>query len=335
MSDRSQIAWCDATWNPTRGCSPVSTGCAHCYAARMASRFVGPGQPYAGLARDGQWTGEVRLMPEALGLPLRWRKPRRILVDSMSDLFHERLSNSDIAAVFGVMSLAPLAPHTFIVLTKDAKRMRKWFEWIARTGDPGTTCNLIARFRCQPRSLAWSSLVDTIPWPLPNVILGVSVEDQTTADERAPELLATPAVCRAVSYEPALGPVDFARWVFPRIEERRLVFPDGSATRGLCGITGPGLDWIIVGGESGSCARPCDVAWIRATTRACREARVPCFVKALGARPCGDWTGRRPPMLRDHPSCRTDEWVLVDRKGGDPSEWSEDLRVREWPEMPR
>src|SRR5215831_7782791 len=105
MGDRSKIEWCDATWNPVRGCSRVSAGCRHCYAERVAARFSGPGQPYEGLAArmpGSKWTGVVRLIPEHLADPLRWKRPRRIFVNSMSDLFHEKLTNEQIAAVWGV-----------------------------------------------------------------------------------------------------------------------------------------------------------------------------------------------------------------------------------------
>lgn len=124
MSEKTGISWTDATWNPVRGCSKVSPGCAHCYAERVAVRFSGPGQPYEGLAdrERGRWTGAVRMVHEHLADPLRWRRPRRIFVNSMSDLFHEGLSNEEIAAVFGVMAAAPR--HTFQVLTKRARRMR-------------------------------------------------------------------------------------------------------------------------------------------------------------------------------------------------------------------
>lgn len=259
MSDRSRISWCDATWSPVRGCSLVSASCKNCYAARQASRFADPGQPYEGLARYGKWTGEVRVVPEALELPLRWRKPRRIFVNSMSDLFHERLSEGYIATVFGVMALAPR--HTFVVLTKRAARMRAWFAWCATAG-------LAAR-----------------AWPLPNVILGVSVEDQATADERIPDLLATPAARRVVSYEPALAEVSFVSWLYPQPCD----FHDGTLGDGYdpaCPACRPPLSWLVCGGESGPGARPCDVEWISATACACRDAGVSCFVKQdSGPRP--------------------------------------------------
>ena len=311
MGEATRIEWCDATWNPVRGCSPVSEGCRHCYAMGVAARFSAPGMPYAGLARrvNGHpaWTGEVRLVPEALDLPLRWRKPRRIFVNSMSDLFHEKLRDAEIAAVFAVMAIA--TQHTFIVLTKRAARMR---EWVGTTDNREHEVGEIVRLGT---SGAESGLLE---WPLPNVVLGVSVENQATADARIPELLATPAACRAVSYEPALVPVDFQAWLgraATLCAACGLKFGHGT----MIGGTGcRGLDWIVVGGESGPRARPCDLAWIRSTVRQCREAGIACFVKQLGASVIAATSG---PVLRA-------------RKGGDPSEWPEDdLRVQEWPSL--
>lgn len=292
----SAIEWTDTTWNPVRGCSRVSPGCDHCYAMRQARRFDRPGGAYEGLTRVGSrgvdWSGRVRLVPEMLDQPLRWRRPRRVFVNSMSDLFHEALSLEDIGRVFGIMADAPR--HTFQILTKRARRMREALIAIEDAVDPER---------------------HGYSWPLPNVWLGVSAEDQQRADERIPELLQAPAVVRFVSAEPLLGPIDF----------EGTPGPDG------VGIDYPeGLDWVIVGGESGPGARPCDVAWIRSIVRQCREAGVACFVKQLGARPvsdadddrrhCGDMTLPSPFRM-----------LLQSRKGGDPGEWPEDLRVREFP----
>ena len=201
MSDDSKIEWTDATWNPIRGCSRVSEGCRHCYAERVAARFSGPGQPYEGLVRisntlDGRkptgWNGTVRMVAEHLADPLRWKKPRRIFVNSMSDLFHERLTNEQIAAVFGVMAAA--GSHTFQVLTKRAARMREWFAWAGDHGASG------ARSACRASAALYLGALPEPPgadtWPLPNVWLGVSAENQAAADERIPDLLATPAAVR-------------------------------------------------------------------------------------------------------------------------------------------
>lgn len=252
MGDKTGIQWCDATWNPIRGCSRVSEGCRHCYAEAVAARFCGPGQPYEGLvkvaarrqievdaageptgrardAKEARWNGEVRFVAEHLADPLKWKKPRRIFVNSMSDLFHERLTNEQIAAVFGVMAACP--QHQFIVLTKRARRMREWFEWINKSitghwhGRWGVMFeHLQAVLGENATDAAWQRAVAHEPsptslgdagchaWPLPNVILGVSVERQAEADERITELMRTPAAVRAISAEPLLGPVDLRGW---------------------------------------------------------------------------------------------------------------------------
>jgi protein gp37 len=368
MSAGTSIEWTDATWNPIRGCSRVSAGCKNCYAERMAVRMSGPGQWGRGFAeggprsgRRGGWTGKVALIPEKLADPLRWKKPRRVFVNSMSDLFHEALPNEAIAAVFGAMAAAPW--HTFQVLTKRASRMASWFTWYESDHNKGRYRHpeiiehaaATARRAGEVLGLLQAGPLDRVAdllcvaanasagqdtWPLQNVHVGVSVEDQAAAEERVPLLLKTPAAVRWVSYEPALGPVDFTA-----IES-----PDGKTF----------LDWIVVGGESGPGARPFDVAWARSVLQQCRErsreeSGVPVFVKQLGARPHDGYLtakeivegerGRpRPadqplteaaaaeilgPDFADVPLIRPVH--LKDRKGGDMAEWPEDLRVRDFP----
>lgn len=294
MSDDSKIEWTDATWNPIRGCSRVSEGCRHCYAERVASRFSGPGQPYEGLAvrklrvvsddeqtTVGRWTGKVRMVPEHLADPLRWKRPRRVFVNSMSDLFHESLTNEQIAAVFGVMAAAP--QHTFQVLTKRAARMRAWFEWASRQQpDAPNACIGVAEGTIDDQIGKLAAVVagsyGHVTWPLPNVWLGVSVENQAAADERIPELLRTPAAVRWLSCEPLLGPVDFKRQCH------------AAGCRGECGhaspfamlgdnATGALIDWLVMGAESGPGARAADPAWFRSLAEQCRAAGVPVFFK--------------------------------------------------------
>jgi len=272
VSDRSAIEWTDATWNPVRGCSRVSEGCRHCYAERVAARFSGPGMPYEGLAtmRNGEprWTGEVRLVEKHLDDPLRWRTPRRIFVNSMSDLFHERLTDEQIDRVFMVMALAQR--HTFQILTKRPGRMRDYMR--------GAVGRVWARGRQLMESPAgppgyWSwdggphELKCDDHWPLPNVWIGVSCEHQAAADERIPLLLQTPAAVRFVSAEPLLGPIQFG----------------GGGELYGCG-TGGGkkLDWIIVGGESGPGARPMRAEWVRSIRDGCQWAGVAFFFKQWG-----------------------------------------------------
>lgn len=322
------IAWTDESWNPVRGCSRVSEGCRNCYAEVRAARFSGPGLPYEGLAThvagEARWTGAVRLVPERLEDPLRWRRPRRVFVNSMSDLFHEGLSDSDVDQVCAVMAQA--AHHTFQVLTKRAHRALLYVGGGARD----RVASLLPAHLAIPMRLGGLRLHEEVSptplWPLRNLWLGVSVEDQRTADERIPLLLQTPAAVRWVSYEPALGPVDFAPWLVADCCDCLGTGEAEGAPCEACGGDGhrTRLDWIVVGGESGTRTRPLDLAWVWQTVQQCRQAGVPVFVKQLGARPLGLEHGDRIPGT-DLP------WRLLDRSGGDPSEWPEGLRVRALP----
>jgi protein gp37 len=353
MSDSSSIEWTDATWNPVRGCSRVSEGCRNCYAERMAVRMSGPGQWGEGFAVAprhhgengrpttgvrGKWTGKVELIPSMLDRPLRWRKPRKVFVNSMSDLFHESLPDEAIDRVFAVMALA--RRHTFQVLTKRPERMerylsahdrdRAWCDAGARLDIPLTHPMTKHPGATSPDNALWlnvDSATDSGDRPLPNVWLGVSVEDQATADERIPLLLQTPAAVRFVSYEPALGPVDFTGWLYSC---------DGDCNQPTHPIE-PTLDWVIVGGESGPGARPFDVAWARSTVEQCKAAGVAVFVKQLGAniRASGDsingWPINTAPGLWSDTRVDPPRIHVTSKKGGDPAEWSPDLRVREFP----
>ncbi len=332
MSRATAIEWTDETWNPVRGCALVSAGCANCYAMKQAHRFSGEGMPYEGLTELGpqgpRWTGKIKLVPEVLDAPLRWRKPKRIFVNSMSDLFHEEVPEWFIESVFVIMTRTPR--HTYQILTKRPERMR---DFMQRNSTGGRIFHL-----------ADDRGVESGVWPRPNIWLGVSVEDQQTADERIPILLQTPAAIRFVSAEPLLGPVDLEQvrntallaegQDFLNVLKRYAWTCTGAEYYDSCGIE-PGLDWVIVGGESGPGARLCDVAWIRSIVEQCRAAAVPVFVKQLGGRP----TYSDP----DH-SIESDGWPdhvrwdtrrvciqLSDNKGGDPAEWPKDLRVREMP----
>ena len=326
MADGTGIQWTDATWNPVRGCSRVSAGCDNCYAVGVAHRFSGPRQLYDGLTtiRRGKvdWAGMARLVPGALDKPLRWKRPRRIFVNSMSDLFHESLSNEEIAAVFGVMAACP--QHTFQVLTKRPERMKKWFEWVTPNEDDTIYCAVDegltkSGFDIGQRAHLLRSWGNGT-WPLPNVHLGVSVEDQKTADERIPLLLQTPAAVRFVSAEPLLG-----RLALSSFMPRHAVNEHGDCAN-WCSACGPNepkprLDWVIVGGESGPGARDCEVAWVRRVVSDCKAADVPVFVKQLGSDPIVE------PGPISFPSSH--------KKGADMNEWPEDLRVREFPEVSR
>jgi len=274
VSDKSAIEWTDATWNPIRGCSRVSEGCRNCYAERVAARFSGPGLPYEGLAvmRNGEprWSGEVRVIEKHLLDPIRWKTPRRIFVNSMSDLFHEHLFDDDIARVFAVMALAP--QHTFQILTKRPERMR---DLLSHEGMDRRVAGAADRFAYRGSHKNWSVRGGVwIPaWPLPNVWLGVSAEHQAAADERIPLLLQTPAAVRFVSAEPLLGPIDFAGWMWMKT----FLAADGSGR-----IPTNELDWVICGGESGPGARPMHPEWPLSIRDQCQAAGVAYFFKQWG-----------------------------------------------------
>lgn len=318
MSQQSDIEWTDATWNPVRGCVKVSPGCANCYAETFAERFRGvPGHPY-------EQGFDLRLVPEKLIEPLRWKKPRRVFVNSMSDLFQDGVPDNYIDQVFAVMALT--RRHTYQVLTKRADRMRAYMTTKMRSWAVEQAVE-VRRPSRHPQH--WYHVSDSScavnPWPLPNVWLGVSVENQHFADERIPLLLQTPAAVRFLSCEPLLEGLDLAK------------HRPGAL----------GLHWVIVGGESGRGARPCQVWWVRNIVSQCQYAGVAVFVKQLGAQVIdrndagfeGD-TPRSWPMdtdTRDHIHGFRENYqgapvrVLLRKKGGDPSEWPSDLRVREFP----
>lgn len=283
------IGWTDETWNPVVGCTRVSEGCTNCYAEKFANRLEAMGKAqYAGLTRkhaDGSvnWTGVVRCLPERLEIPHRWKKARRVFVNSMSDLFHEDVPDDFIDQVFAVMSLAP--QHKFQVLTKRPERMRGYFADLAyRTEQIGIDAEAISGLdRYTDGAATWAL-------PLPNCWLGVSTEDQATADERIPLLLQTPAAVRFISAEPLLGPIDLTHIdVIP--EEHRLdgIYPYLNALTGV--VAGPDdqfshLDWVIVGGESGG---PPERRlsedrsdWVRSIRDQCTTAGVPLFFKQWG-----------------------------------------------------
>jgi len=261
MGRKSKIEWTDATWNPIRGCSRVSEGCRNCYAELMAARFSGPGQAYEGLAEmtpaGPRWTGKIVLVEKHLEDPLRWKKPRKIFVNSMSDLFHEDIPPSVIAKIFAVMAAAP--EHTFQLLTKRPERMQDLLAW-------DEFPNIV---RQESVAFTWDYDGD---WPLPNVWLGVSCEDQRAADRRIPLLLKTPAEIRFVSAEPLLGKID----IFDSCCPRPIQVP--------LGTTPPlgNLHWIIAGGESGRGARPIHPDWLRSLRDQCEYAGVPFFFKQWG-----------------------------------------------------
>jgi protein gp37 len=227
MGDRSAIEWTQATWNPVTGCDQVSPGCDNCYALALAARLKAMGQSKYRNDGDPRTSGPgfaVTMHPTDLELPKHWRRPRIVFVNSMSDLFHPKVSTQFIAQVFTVMEATP--QHTYQVLTKRPKRARSVLRQIA-------------------------------PEPLINVWIGVSVEDDERTD-RISILRETPAAVRFLSCEPLLGPL-------PSLDLR-------------------GMDWVIVGGESGIDARPMDKKWALDIRDRCLEAGVPFFFKQWGGR---------------------------------------------------
>jgi protein gp37 len=285
VSDGSRIEWTEATWNPVTGCTKVSPGCDHCYAETFAERWRGvPGHHF-------ERGFDVTLRPERLEQPLRWLRPRRVFVNSMSDLFHEDVPDGLIGSVFDVMAKTPR--HTYQILTKRHGRMRSL---LGKWADDGWMWRRYDGLWCGP-----------VKGPLPNVWLGVSAEDQKWADIRIPALLATPAAVRFVSAEPLLGPVTLfpGRWLPPLGGGPRvsLLRPWENP--------GPSLDWVIAGGESGPGARRMAGDWARGLVAECTGTGTPVFVKQLGS-VLGRELGAGP-------------------KGGDWSAWPEDLRVREFP----
>jgi protein gp37 len=308
VAETSSIEWTDATWNPVTGCSVVSPGCTNCYAMKLAGTRLQHHPSRAGLTRDTKagpvWTGAVRLNEQWLSQPLRWRRPRRVFVCAHGDLFHESVPDEWIDRVFAVMALAP--QHTFQVLTKRAERMRAYF--VDQHMRLGAVHDEVIELRHCLRDAAErptpASVVES--WPLPNIWLGVSAEDQARASQRIPDLLATPAAVRFVSAEPLLGPIDLECLDLTFVESREkepsglvsvsaldgIHFDCEGAVSGVYGNPDPRLDWVIVGGESGHDARPMQVDWARSLRDQCAAAGVPFFFKQWGAyAPTSDCNG--------------------------------------------
>jgi protein gp37 len=311
MSTNTHIEWTDATWNTLSGCTRISEGCLNCYIERtppfrMAHRrFDSPA--------IGGKTGII-LHENRLDLPLHWRNPRRVFVNSLADLFHDDVPTEHIAKVFATMARAER--HTFQVLTKRPARMRSLladggFRLMEATSDEATA----------------QALYDA-PWPLPNVWIGTSVESQKWADVRVPQLLRTEAAVRFLSCEPLLGPIKLA--------------------------STDGIDWVIVGGESGPGARPMHPAWARQLRDQCQTAGTAFFLKQHG-----EWAERATLTPEDridvwndkrvtyvHPADgRTqphgawgmhdhlEGWAVVQRVGKHAA--GRELDGRTWDEMPR
>ncbi|MDE0880365.1 MAG: phage Gp37/Gp68 family protein [Sphingomonas bacterium] len=291
MADGTAIEWTDATWNVVNGCSVHSAGCTNCYAMKQAHR-VDTRRGLTHKTKGGMvWTGDVRFNERVLTDPLRWKRPRRIFVCAHGDLFHESVPDAWIDRVFGVMGLAP--QHQFQVLTKRSARMRAYL--IARKSDhsvqpplgDGTLGYHPFNRDCQPPANVW---------------LGVSVEHQAAADERIPDLLATPAAVRWVSGEPLLGPIDLRKITLRGVGRMPTPLSNrlGDYIQPLSGnfTDSPTLDWVVAGGESGHGARPMHPNWARSLRDQCAAAGVPFLFKQWGEwLPWGDdgagnWAGQ-------------------------------------------
>jgi protein gp37 len=261
------------TWNPIIGCSKVSAGCENCYAERMAVRLSGIEKTaYYSMVTcrtahtlPTAWTGRTELIQSQLTKPMKWKKPRVVFVCSMGDLFHENTSFEDIDQIFATM--ASCQQHIFILLTKRAGKMHQWFNWKDTSWkNEGMQGNERIRY------YAWMNHGKEIEyedwkWPLPNVWLGVTAENQETANERLPYLIKIPAAIKLVSVEPMLGPLNISMWM-------------------ATGWTEPPYDdvinWVICGGESGPGSRPMHPDWVRSLRYQCKEAEVPFFFKQWG-----------------------------------------------------
>jgi protein gp37 len=342
MTGKTTIEWATAVWNPTTGCTRVSAGCDNCYAFALhdkryksnldaahefmgehpdalelgdkagqsviaTTRFVTRGQELPWPQQYDLPFSRVQLLPDRLEDPLRHRKPERYFVDSMSDLFHEDVPDEYIARVWGTMESQLAAHHRFLILTKRPERMAAWVQ---------------EYHRHQQWVSEGTHVVPT------NVWLGTSVEDQASADERIPHLLATPAAVRFLSCEPLLGPVDIRRWSWgDRCPDRQC---GDSTWDHNCELGEQLLHWVIVGGESGPRARPMDLAWARSLVAQCRAAGVTPFVKQLGSRPT-TWVQWPDEWARDGVHAESAVMHLREPHGRDMDEWPDDLRIREFP----
>lgn len=288
MGAKTGIEWTDATWNPILGCSRVSEGCRNCYAEGIAGRFGnGKETVYSGLTQivNGRavWTGKI-VETRRLLQPLSWRKPKRVFANSMSDLFHENVTDEQRDRIFAVMALCP--QHTFQVLTKRPERMLEYLSDLPDARTEAIQGQITEIMLGEMNDKVHARVMASLPhgWgglPLPNVWLGVSVEDQATADDRIESLLRTPAAVRFLSCEPLLGPVCLHGQLYKDAAQqvccadcRRVNVP-----------AVPFPNWVIVGGESGPGARPMHPDWARSLRDQCVAANVPFFFKQWG-----EWT---------------------------------------------
>ena len=277
--NKTNIAWTDETWNPLTGCTPVSEGCVNCYAEACSKGRLKRFYPNG--------FHKIQLHPDRLDEPLHRKKPTKIFVCSMSDLFHEDVPDEFIDRVFAVMALAQ--KHTFMVLTKRADRMHKYFNKTKLSYVTGKHYGVALCFGESDHNRTTVQLKthsNGSSFPLPNVWLGVTVENKKN-DWRINYLLQTPAAKRFVSYEPALGPIKLRlspgrrRVICPACKSERW---QGLGNCSRCGAEAPkGIDWVIAGGETGPGARVCDEDWVQSVYEQCQSVGVPFFFKQTGA----------------------------------------------------
>ncbi|MFP4336387.1 MAG: DUF5131 family protein [Halothece sp.] len=301
----SNIQWTDETWNPIVGCSRISSGCANCYAAEAAKspRL----QQFSQYQTVKEWNGITEFVQSQLLKPLSWRSPKKIFVCSMSDLFHENTPFEWINKVFAVMALCP--QHTFQVLTKRPERMLEYFTETPNL-DTIISTSRLSMHHVQAR------------FPLPNVWLGTTCENQAMVDKRVPLLSQVPAVVRFLSCEPLLSPINLSAHL--AIEWSEIAEDWIEAWPGQQCYSQK-IQWVIIGGESGQNARPCHLDWMRSLVNQCQQAQIPVFIKQLGSHPINS----KPyidGMTNTHYPLK-----LKDRKGGNIEEWPDQLRVREFP----
>lgn len=288
----TKIEWCQVpgykpeVWNPVTGCTRVSPGCDHCYAIRQSHRFSNSPGKFAGTtiktAERVDWSGKVVCHYELLDLPLRWRQPRAIFVNSMSDLFHDAVPDEFIANVFRTMNM--VNEHLYMVLTKRPVRMKMLL-------------NSDRFWQMVFLEYGRSFQDDVLERYLGNVWLGVSAENQAMADQRIPHLLKTPAAVRFVSVEPMLGAVDLTKYLIT--EKLCDGHPAWECERDCYS---PRPDWVICGGESGPGARPMHPDWPRSLRDQCQAANVPLFFKQWGeyfVNPCNDWKDKNVTKVYD------------------------------------
>ena len=277
------------TWNPTTGCNKLSAGCKHCYAEVMHKRLQAMGQ--AKYQQD--FSAGVVTHADTLSIPLKWKKPRTVFVNSMSDLFHEAVPFSFIDQVFAVMALTP--QHTYQILTKRPERMAEYlaspdvYSRVRSIVDGPSDVRsawfqTLNRFQREDSQKQWWTDLRKENWPLPNVWLGTSVEDQATADARIPHLLMCPAAVRFLSCEPLLGAVDINPFLY-RVGGSRWEQPRND------------IHWVIAGGESGPMARPMHPDWARSLRNQCKVAGVPFFFKQWGEWVGGQFDRRKAKMI--------------------------------------